>query len=142
MKYLRLVWEGIWRKPGRTTLTLLQVIVAFLLFGLLQGMKSGIDDSINKLRADLYLVGRESGVGPLPRAMYSRIQSVPGVKSATLQDFMLGTYQKPSQVIPILGVDISTRLETVGDFATSSAAIEAMKKTRTGLLISESLARK
>ena len=50
MKYLRLVWEGIWRKPGRTTLTLLQVIVAFLLFGLLQGMKSGIDDSIDKLR--------------------------------------------------------------------------------------------
>lgn len=142
MKYLRLVWEGIWRKPGRTTLTLLQVIVAFLLFGLLQGMKSGIDDSINKLRADVYLVLRESGVGPLPRAMYDRIQSVPGVKSATLHDFMLGTYQKPSQVVPIIAADIPTRLDTVGDFAAPPEAVESMKKNRTGLLISETLASK
>ncbi len=142
MKYLRLIWEGIWRKPGRTTLTLLQVIVAFLLFGLLQGMKSGIDDAINKLRADIYLVRRESGVGPLPLAMYGRIQSVPGVKSASLQDFMLSTYQKPSQEVWVSAADMSTRLATMGDIVISPEALQAMKSTRTGLLASESLARK
>jgi hypothetical protein len=37
VKYLPLIWSDIWRKPGRTTLMLLQVAVAFALFGGLQG---------------------------------------------------------------------------------------------------------
>jgi len=43
MTYLPLVWSGIWRKPVRTALILLQVCVAFALFGVLQGMKTGMD---------------------------------------------------------------------------------------------------
>ena len=35
MKFLPLIWSGIWRKPGRTTLIFLQVCVAFALFGVL-----------------------------------------------------------------------------------------------------------
>ena len=41
MKYLHLVWAGIWRRPGRATLTLLSIVNAFLLYGLLQGFVSG-----------------------------------------------------------------------------------------------------
>ncbi len=36
MKYLPLIWFGIWRKPGRTILVVLQVALAFALFGVLQ----------------------------------------------------------------------------------------------------------
>ena len=43
VKYLPLIWSGIWRKPARTALVLLQVAVAFALFGVLQGMKTGVD---------------------------------------------------------------------------------------------------
>ena len=50
MKYLPLIWSGIWRKPGRAILILLQVLIAFLLFGLLQGFKSGIDQVIARTR--------------------------------------------------------------------------------------------
>ena len=35
MKYLPLVWAGLWRKPVRSILTLLSVVVAFVLFGAL-----------------------------------------------------------------------------------------------------------
>jgi AraC-like DNA-binding protein len=45
VKYLPLIWSDIWRKPGRTTLMLLQVAVAFALFGGLLGMKTGVDQS-------------------------------------------------------------------------------------------------
>jgi ABC-type antimicrobial peptide transport system permease subunit len=41
LKYLPVIWSGIWRKPGRTVLIFLQVSVAFALFGVLQGMKTG-----------------------------------------------------------------------------------------------------
>ncbi|HMD27738.1 MAG TPA: hypothetical protein VKH13_04125, partial [Steroidobacteraceae bacterium] len=51
MKYFLLIWAGLWRKKTRTILTMLSIIVAFLLFGLLQGInqsiKAGLGDSSN-----------------------------------------------------------------------------------------------
>ena len=43
MKYLPLVWAGLWRKRVRTILTLLSIVVAFLLFGVLHGVTAAID---------------------------------------------------------------------------------------------------
>jgi putative ABC transport system permease protein len=46
MKYVPVIWSGIWRKPDRTILIFLQVAVAFSLFGALQGLKSGVEHVI------------------------------------------------------------------------------------------------
>ncbi len=43
MKYLPLIWAGLWRKPARTLLTFLSIVVAFLLFGMLRGVDSAFD---------------------------------------------------------------------------------------------------
>lgn len=50
MKYLPLLWAGVWRKPGRTVLLGLQILCAFALFGLLQGLNS----SVKKFIADAH----------------------------------------------------------------------------------------
>lgn|GEM_PF-2171866 len=60
MKYLPLIWSGIWRKPGRTTLVLLQVALAFTLFGVLQGMKTGVDPAVANARAVFLMVIAEA----------------------------------------------------------------------------------
>ena len=46
LKYLPLVWAGIWRKRGRAVLMLLQIASAFALFGLLEGFNTGIKQAI------------------------------------------------------------------------------------------------
>ena len=67
MKFLPLLWCGIWRKPGRTALIFLQVGVAFALFGILQGMKTGVDAAVANARADvLYVAPSAQGGTPLP----------------------------------------------------------------------------
>lgn len=142
MKYVSLIWTGIWRKPGRTVLSLLQVLAAFVLFGLLQGLKSGMDEAANKFRADLYLVQRAVGYTPMPLAMLSRLQSVPGVKGATHQSAFLGTYQKPTQQVFGLVTEMSSILTTVTDITVTQEAVDAMTQVRTGVLVSESLVRK
>jgi putative ABC transport system permease protein len=43
MKYLPLVFAGLWRKPTRTIFTFLSIVVAFVLFGILAGLDSGFD---------------------------------------------------------------------------------------------------
>ena len=49
MKYFSLVWAGLWRKKTRTTFTMISVVIAFLLFGLLQGINQGFSTSLAKL---------------------------------------------------------------------------------------------
>jgi putative ABC transport system permease protein len=45
-KYASLLGAGICRKPGRTALTVFQIVIAFALFGVLQGIKTGVDQAI------------------------------------------------------------------------------------------------
>lgn len=142
MKYFPLIWYGIWRKRGRAILILLQIAVAFLLFGLLQGMKTGIDDAINKLNADLYIVQRANGGAPLPLAMYSRIQAVPGVKSVSYRSLLIGTYQKPTQIVAALAADVDSAVATLPGITVSKETIAALKRTRTGAIVSNELAAK
>ena len=44
-KYLPLLWANLRRKPLRTGLTLASIIVAFLLFGLMQTFRSALTGS-------------------------------------------------------------------------------------------------
>ena len=40
MKYLHLVWASLFRKRTRTVLTLVSIVAAFLLFGLLDAVRT------------------------------------------------------------------------------------------------------
>lgn len=145
MKYLPLIWAGIWRKRGRSILMLLQITVAFTLFGVLQGVKSGIEAAIHSIAADLLVVISDSGGGaPLPLAQFARIQSVAGVRSVTRESFMGGTYQKPTQRVAALATDIGTwesvKKRESADFTLTVGATEAMARTRNGTLVGNKLA--
>src|SRR5688500_2660510 len=145
MKFLPLIWSSLWRKPGRTVLTLMQVIVAFALFGVLQGMKTGVDEAIANARGDVLFVAPAAfGGAPLRRADIERLQSVPGVKTVAFADGFLGTYQKPTQPVYVLALESNdvwlTLIPEV--FEVTPKALEALRTTRTGVLINADIARK
>jgi putative ABC transport system permease protein len=144
MKFLPLIWSGIWRKPGRTLLTLVQVIVAFALFGVLQGMKTGVDEAIAGAHADVLVVTpRASGGAPLPRAYIQQLESIRGVKTVAFSDGFLGTYQKPTQPVYVLALeDSNVWLTLIPEvFQVERRDLDALRKTRTGVLISGKTAR-
>src|SRR5580704_5809811 len=61
MKYIPLIWSGIWRRPGRSVLMLLQIASAFTLFGVLQGLSSGEKLAIASTHSNrLYVMSRVS----------------------------------------------------------------------------------
>ena len=146
MKYLFLIWYGIWRKRGRTLLILFQILVAFMLFGVLQGVKSGVDAAIKSIGADVYVVTRDTGGAPLPLAQFSRIQSVPGVKNVTRESFLIGTYQAPNQRVAAIATDVAVwagdKHEESADFSISNGGLEAMASTRNAALLGKNLAEK
>ena len=145
MKYLPLIWSGIWRKPGRTVLVLLQVAVAFALFGLLQGMKSGVDRSIANTRADVLFVGpADFGGAPLPLSYLERLKSLPGMKSVSFADGFLGTYQRPTQAVFVLAIPPTKLWLTLVPeiFQVLPKDLDALEKTRDGVLITADIGKK
>jgi len=145
VKYLPLIWSGIWRKPGRTSLVLLQVALAFALFGALQGMKTGVDRSVANTRADVLFVGpAEFGGAPLPLSYLDRLRSIPGMKSVSFADGFLGTYQKPTQPVFALAIPPTHLWLTLVPeiFQVLPKDLEALEKTRNGALITADIGKK
>jgi putative ABC transport system permease protein len=145
VKYLPLIWAGIWRKPGRTALVFLQVAVAFALFGVLQGMKTGVDRSVANSRADLLFVGpAEYGGAPLPISYLDRLRSIPGMKSVSFADGFLGTYQRPTEDVFALAIPPTNLWLTLAPeiFQVLPKDLDALEKTRDGALISADIGKK
>ena len=145
MKYLPLIWSGIWRKPGRTALILLQVALGFALFGVLQGMKSGVERSIANTRADVLYVGPGVfGGTPLPISYADRLKSIAGVKTVLAADGIPTSYQNPKQFVFVLGIvptdDYLTLLPDI--FQVEPKALHALRDTRNGALITQDIGKK
>src|SRR5678816_3288775 len=80
VKYLPLLWAGLFRKKTRTLLTLASIVVAFLLFGLLQAVQMAFESGADAADAKrLLTTARYSIIEPLPIAYLKRIEQVPGV---------------------------------------------------------------
>ncbi len=136
MKFLPLVWAGIWRKPGRAILTLLSILNAFLLFGMLQGFNSGLNSVASETHADiLYTFSRVSQIEPLPMSQLAQIQRVPGVRAATPLIIFSSTYRQPTTRVSAYAVDPDGFFNLYPSLKVPPAALEAMKRTRTGAIV-------
>lgn len=144
MKYLPLIWSGIWRKPGRAVLMFLQVTVAVALFGVLQGLKGGVDQAVAESRADLLVVrSREPFSDSLPIAWLKQIQAIPGVRLAFAQDGFDASYRLPTQRISVNVLPADATWAAIGpELSISKAAVSAFSHTRTGALVGETLVKK
>lgn len=137
---LWLVWKGLWVKPIRTVLTLLSLIVGFLLFGLLQGLQASFALATSRTQADRLLVSPRFEV-PLPFSYLDRIQKVPGVKEVTYTGFLPAFYQDPRQGFVVISTDGVSFINVRDEYVVAPAALEALVKTRTGMIVLESLAK-
>jgi putative ABC transport system permease protein len=135
-KYLPLVWAGIWRKRSRAVLMLLQIMSAFALFGLLEGFNAGIKLAIAATHGDRLYVGSSVSLGdPLPISLLARIRATPGVVFATTRSALPATYQRPDQGVPVIAGDAGSYFGIYDEISAPKDAIDALEKTRTGVLV-------
>jgi putative ABC transport system permease protein len=141
VKYLILIWAGLGRKKTRTTLTTLSIVVAFLLFGLLQGINQGMNHVYKSLNVDrLYIQNRISMSDGLPLAHLQRIKTVPGVRAVTHWSYFGGFYQNAQNSLPVFAIDAATQFAVYPKIKIPNDQIEAMQHTRTGAIISNEIA--
>jgi len=143
MKYLPLVWAGIWRKRSRAVLMLLQIASAFALFGLLEGFNAGIKQAIAATRGDRLYVGSSVSLGtPLPISSLARIRATPGVVAATTRSALPSTYQNITQQVPVIAGDANAYFVIYDEFKASQEAIDALDRTRNGVIVGNATMRK
>lgn len=142
MKYLRLVWSGLWRNRGRTILTLLAIVAAFLLFGILQGVDTSLKLLTSTGRLNVLVTTNPAG-GSLPLADLPQIQAVKGVTAVSYESVLVGTYQTPLNLTLVLALDPDSFPKVFEpQFHVAPADLAALKRTRTGALITAELAAK
>jgi len=138
MKYFPLIWAGLWRKKARTILTLLSIVVAFLLFGMLQGVNTAFSAGIDNANVDrLVVINRIALTEQLPLAQQQQIAAVPGVRGVAHSTWMGSFYQERKNFIFAAPVQIDDYAAVVPEVEFSSGAIEALKRTRDGALVGD-----
>jgi len=96
MKFLHLIWSNLRRKKLRTSLTLLSVVVAFILFGFLAAIQEALVGGVALAGADRLIVREKvSIINLLPVSYEARIDRIPGVDFSTHQTWFGGIYQDP-----------------------------------------------
>jgi putative ABC transport system permease protein len=143
MKFLPLIWAGVWRKRTRTVLTLLSVVVAFLLFGLLQGVGAWLSGAIEGSRVNrLYTVSRISFIEPLPMSYLAQIEAVPGVDKVAFFHWFGGYYQDPKQNVVSYPIDPERTFAVFPDWKVEKSAIERMIRQRDAAIVGAPVAQR
>jgi putative ABC transport system permease protein len=133
VKYLPLIFAGLWRRPMRTVFTFLSIVVAFILFGILTGLDSGFDHTLKVSRLDRLFVDPRFG-GLLPLADIDEIARVPGVKVVAPRRVLAGYYQDPKNLFPVIMAD-HRFFETRPELTATKAQIDALEADRTGIIV-------
>lgn len=143
MKYLPLVWAGLWRKRTRTIFTLLSILFAFLLFGMLQGVNQAFVTAMGATNVSrMFTESRISMIEPLPISYAARIAQVPGVQGVSYGVWFGGYQVEPSNFVLSFPVDAETYFPLFPELLISDDMLKTLVNTRNGAIIGVELAKK
>ncbi len=140
MKYLHLVWAALFRSRTRTLLTLLSVVAAFLLFGMLDSVRVAFNSGGSVAGADrLIVASRLSITQMLPYSLRPRIEAVEGVDKVAHAAWFGGIYRDPRNFFPNFSVS-GDYLDLYPEYQLPASQRAAWEANRTGAIVGESLA--
>jgi putative ABC transport system permease protein len=141
VKYAFLVWKNLWRRRTRTILTVLSVLIAFMLFGLLSAFNYAFTIGTDMANANrLVTIHKISLIQPLPISYLQRIRALPGVEDVTHANWFGGYYQDQRNQAPQFPVDAASYLRLYPELELPDAQREAWLADRAGMIVGSALA--
>jgi putative ABC transport system permease protein len=143
MKYLPLIWSALKRKKTRTIFTLLSIVVAFLLFGMLQGVNSAFQATVDRANVNRLIVASAvSFTESLPYSYLGQIETVPGVEAVAHQTWFGAYFQDPKNFVFSFPIEPDRFVQVFNEYQIAPGQLDAFQRTRTGAIIGEGLAKK
>ena len=134
------VVANLFRKKTRTILTLLSIMAAFLLFGLLQSVNhifSAGPDFLGATR--LMTQARVSFTSPLPLSMLPKLEAVPGVTRVAYSQWFGGVWQENTPLI-MFAIDPQRHHDVYPEWIMPEAQWKAFANTRTAMIAGKQIA--
>lgn len=143
MNDLTLVRKNLFRRPMRTTLLLISIFVAFLVFAVTMSFNHSISNFAT-VPTRMVTLSKINFTESLPIAHYDRISRMDGVAVATHLNWFGGYYQDPVKgFLPVFAVDPQTYFKVYSeDLQIPAAEREAFFKDRTAMLVAEPVAKR
>jgi putative ABC transport system permease protein len=140
MKYLSFIWASLWRKKTRALFTILSLLCAFLLFGLLQAVGAFFTAGADFVGASrLIAQSRVSFTESLPVRLMPEIERVPGVKAVHHDQWFGGVLGENQQVIAFASNPRTLRV-VYPEWIMSDAEWQAFANTRTSAIVGRKIA--
>ena len=142
MKYLHLIWAALFRSKTRTLLTLLSVVAAFLLFGMLDSVRVAFNSGGSVAGADrLVVASRLSITQMLPYSVGPQIEATSGVDKVAYAAWFGGIYQDPKNFFPNFSVS-PNYFELYPEYKVPPAQLKAYAANRSGAIVGAALAKR
>src|SRR6476469_9513381 len=142
MKYLHLIWAALFRSKTRTFLTLLSVVTAFFLFGMLDSVRVAFNSGGDVSGANRMVTSsRLSLTQMLPHSLDAQIRTIPGVKRSAFAAWFGGIYRDPKNFFANFSVG-PVSFDMYPEFELPAAQRRAWEADRTGAIVGETLAKK
>jgi putative ABC transport system permease protein len=136
MKYLHLVWRNLLRRKIRTTFTLLSIFVAFILFGVLVGIRAAFTLGVEVAGADrLVMLHKVGFMMFVPESYGPRMQTVKGVTDVTHSTWFGAYYQTETNFFANMAVDPEPFLRMYPEFIVPEDQKKAWFEDRTGAIV-------
>jgi putative ABC transport system permease protein len=121
---------------------LVSVVIAFVLFGSLQGLNAGFDKAVADQHLDMLITdSRVPGGPPLPVSVLSQIENIPGVLAATERATLFGWYQQPKYTIAVIATDTAKFFPLRPGLVVMKGGRDAIRTTRDGMLVTPAMER-
>jgi putative ABC transport system permease protein len=142
MKYLYFIFKNLTRKKVRTTLTVLSIMIAFLLFGVLRSLGAAFEGGARVAGEDrLISINKVTLIQPLPYNYLAKVKALDGVDKVTMANWFGGYYQEVKNRFPQFPIDADEYFAIYQDtFTLPPEQFKAWKANRVGAVIGKALA--
>ncbi|MGH8178939.1 MAG: ABC transporter permease [Steroidobacter sp.] len=143
MKYLPLLWANLNRRRLRTWLTLASIVVAFLLFGLMQTLRAALTGGADLAGVDrLITMHKMSLIQPLPESYLARVRGIEGVKAAVPHMWFGGVYQNDRNQLPVMTAEPEAFFQVYTEYNLSAEEKQDWLRDRTGAIVGKVVAQR
>jgi putative ABC transport system permease protein len=140
-QWLPLVWANLGRRKLRLIFTFMSILLAFLMFGMLDALRTSLSQAINLAGADrLMAMSKVNITVSLPRAYYEKVKAVPGVRSLVPFNWFGGLYKDSKQQIQVLVTEPDQLVAVYPEIKIKPAEFENWKRDRQGIVVGPALA--
>jgi putative ABC transport system permease protein len=146
-RWISLVWANLRRRKLRLVLTFASILIAFMLFGLLQALRTSMSAGVDMAGADRLVLRNKAGITqPLPLAYYEKIKAVPGVRAAESNSWFgaeFRTPQNPKEQFAMFATQPAAFFQVFPQIKMEPAGAEkTWEQDRQGLIVGRLLAQK